>query len=165
MRRDGELLIMPYAVVLLSILIVAAPQPLGARTAEGSCDRRAVRTVVRDFIEAYNRGDIALLDRMFPPQEDFGQYRAWPEREWPESNDRATLMAYFETRHEYGDRVKIEELNVSSRRSPDRSCGIGYVFSRVSDDPLPWGDGRFRGKGGVLPAKGQLFSINMAWGP
>ncbi len=157
---------MRFRAVLLSVLIVvvAAPQPIGARGSEARCDRRLVRALVRDFIDAYNEGDIDRLDKMFPPQEEFGLYRAWPEREWPESDDRATLMNYFQKRHEYEDRLKIERLNLSSRPSPDGSCGMSYVFGRVSDDPLPWGDGRFSGQGGVLPAKGQLFFINMSWG-
>ena len=168
MRGSDQVSVEPFLMrswaVLMSVVVVLAGSQPAPAAGEG-CDRRVVRIVVRDFIDAYNRGDIAVLDRMFPSQEEFGQYRAWPEREWPESDDRATLMDYFEKRHEYGDRLKIEELNLSSRRSPDGSCGMGYVFRRVSDDPLPWGDGRFSGKGGVLPVKGQVFSINMSWGP
>jgi hypothetical protein len=150
---------------LICISGLAASTAIAPAASKGACNEKAIRNLFREFIHAYNSGDLATLDTLFPSQENFGLYRAFPERDGPSAQDRSTLMSYFEERHAKGDELEIESVSVSSERSPDGSCGIGYVLKRKSDDVLPWGDGTFSGKGGIKPKKKHIWAINMSWGP
>ncbi|MDP9068374.1 MAG: hypothetical protein M3N53_08545 [Actinomycetota bacterium] len=75
-------------------------------------------------------------------------------------------MAYFRERIDHNDVLEIRRFRASSERSPDGSCGISFELERTSNDPLPWGNGTFTGKGGVKPENNRyMWAINMGWSP
>lgn len=133
-------------------------------SADEVCRPRESRRLFRDFVAAYNRGDLSRLDFIFRTGRDFATYRVFPER--PMGQDRSNLMAYFQERIEYNDVLEIQGFKAGSERSPDGSCGISFRLERESDDPWPWGSGTFSGKGGMRPEKSRyMWAINMSWSP
>lgn len=113
------------------------------------CGRAHARAQVQRFVKAFNRGSFEKLDRLFAKEPSFALYRLWPEREYPASEDRSTLIQYFRERHSLDDRVRIIELLFEKRRGGDDLWGFRWKLRRRSNDPLPSGDGILAGKGAV----------------
>jgi hypothetical protein len=127
------------------------------------CSKKHARSVVHDFIRAYNDGNLRKLDRLFVSGDDFGWYRVGSsERAYPFSEDRSTLIDYFAGRHELGDEMRLTELRFSGRRGtvPENVWGFGFTLERTSSAVAPWGSGTFEGKGGVDCF---LYGWNMSW--
>ena len=73
--------------------------------------RRSVRALVREFVAAYNAGDLARLDATIAPEEDFEWYFVDGER-FLDAHERSTLLPYFAQRHALGDRLRLIEVGV-----------------------------------------------------
>lgn len=86
--------------------------------------RRGVRTLIEDFVAAYNAGDLTALDGLFADEEDFNWYFVSGERE-REAWSRNTLLSYFAQRHLLEDRLRVVELNLR----PEIGWHGGYDFS------------------------------------
>jgi hypothetical protein len=106
--------------------------------------------LIRSFIEAFNERDLETVDSLFAPRKTFGWYRVYPlEREWPDSDDRSSLMPYFESRFEMEDKFALEGLSVNKEPNDNGAWGFGYTIQRESADPMPLAKGSFHGKGGA----------------
>jgi hypothetical protein len=99
---------------------------------------------VDSFIEAFNKGDIARLDQLFP---DFVLYATDAPGEFSSAQprSRSDLIAYFTQRHQVHERLKLEAFGF--HLSSTGGGGFEFEVLRSADDglaPTPYG-----GKGGV----------------
>jgi hypothetical protein len=106
--------------------------------------RAGVRSLVREFVDAYNAGDVERLDALVAKEDDFQWYFVQGERQ-RDAHERTTLPAYFAQRHVMDDRLRLVELGV--RR--DAGWHGGYDFAmrlrRWSQDDAA--RGMWHGKG------------------
>jgi hypothetical protein len=87
--------------------------------------RDDVIALVRDFVRAYNDGDLVRLEEVFSQEEDFQWYFVQGERVREDAEQRRTLLPYFAQRHLLDDRLEVLKLSV--RR--ERGWHGGYDFS------------------------------------
>lgn len=143
MRGANFLGMRRIAIGIVLALLAASP----SATADEVCSRRESLKVLHSFVQAYNEGDSATLDRLVAPQEDFWWYQVLhAERPWPLSVIRSTLPEYFEERNGYGDRLRLTKLQVEKRRGGDGLWAIYFELGRRSEDPRPFAEGKFHGK-------------------
>jgi hypothetical protein len=107
-----------------------------------ACTESSTRQVVDSFIDAFNKGDIARLDRLLP---DFLFYATDAPGEFSSSEprSRSDLIAYITQRHQVHERLNLESFTSSSR-----SGDFEFEVLRSADDgltPTPYG-----GKGQVF---------------
>ncbi len=70
------------------------------------CDAAALATRLTAFVRAYNRGDLAALERIFSRRSFKWYSSAGPgPRMNEEATNRGTLIAYLAERHHHGDRI------------------------------------------------------------
>ncbi|MFN2588559.1 MAG: hypothetical protein ABR613_10650 [Actinomycetota bacterium] len=119
----------------------------------GTGTRAGVRDLVHDFVRAYNRGDLARLDEIFPQEPGFEGYYAEPERQWEEGEDRSTLIDYFERRHALDDRLDLRVLRIQKKRE---QRGWEFYFE------LQRGSGQRRARGGYV-GKGAADCALSVW--
>lgn len=144
--------------VLTAALLMASG--LGAAAAGPRCTEDSARQVVTSFVEAYNRGDLVQLDALFARGDRFQEYRVLPlERDWPQSSNRQSLLAYFKERHQQGDRFTLNDLDVG--RAKEGGFYFQAYLERESNDVRPWASGDYvPQKSGVTPScKIKLFRI------
>lgn len=148
------------AVVVLALAGLVVPEGADAR---GPCTREKARQQIVTFIGAYNRGDLNTLDRVFAPGDRFQEYRVMPlERPPPFSEDRSSLLNYFAERHSYNDHIELLDLDVGR----DRNTGGFYTllsFERTSDDPAPWGEGRFEPRKSGVNSRCEIRLLRFEW--
>jgi hypothetical protein len=124
----------------------AGATPGGEREA-GACQAPVIRGLVGEFVQAFNRGDSARLDRLFaqPPAFKWYSSGAPGRRLRAAAHRRDTLVRYFRARHDRGDTLRVESL-----RFIRGSGGLGHfggTFRRSARD--------FRaGRPFVIPGKG-----------
>ena len=131
----------------LVALLVLIPAP--APAVEAPCRAAEARAIVRGFVEAFNRGDVDYLDRMWAPEPEFFWFfdSADPARRSELSEDRATLPQYFRQRALMGDQLHLRDLGVRWQRGWHAAWGVSFELHRVSDDP--GAAGLYHGKGAV----------------
>ncbi|HEX2240461.1 MAG TPA: nuclear transport factor 2 family protein [Actinomycetota bacterium] len=113
-------------------------------SAARSCDRQSVAALVRNFVNAYNKGDAERLDSMWASEPDFEWYSVSPdERERDDAYQRETLIPYFRERHQLGDRLRLKTLRVGPE-DDQGNFGIGYRLHRRSQQQDA--TGRYHGK-------------------
>lgn len=140
----------------LAALAVAFAPP--AHAIEAPCRPAEARAIVRGFVEAFNRGDIDYLDRMWAPEPDFFWFfdGADPTRRSELSEDRATLPLYFRQRALLGDQLHLRALGVRWQRGWHAAWGVSFELHRISDQPGV--TGLYHGKGAVTCSdEGQLL--------
>lgn len=136
------------ATALALTCLSASISPLQAQPDQ--CSRRGVASVIRSFVSAYNKGDLRKLDSLFARGDAFGWYKVTPlEREWPDSDNRSTLVSYFEARHGKGDELKLLDLRVNKTPDDQGRRGFSFIIRRESSDFMPLASGTFDGKGGA----------------
>lgn len=123
----------------VAVLSVAAGSASGA--ARTPCDERASRAVFGAFLTAFNRGESATLDGLFAPAGEFGWYSSAPPkgRVQQASRSRATLAAYFRSRHAKGEKLGLVKFNYASvqpRSEATVSNFNGILTRRAADVPL-----------------------------
>ncbi len=101
------------------------------------CTPQKVRQVVERFTDAFNRGDIAQLDRLVSRQPQFVWYAtdAPGQRFNAEADDRENLMAYFAARHRLHERLVLNSLDVTFTTAT--TGGLWAHLTRSADDGLP----------------------------
>jgi len=146
--------------------VVYPTPPLSA-----DCDETAIRGAVGDFIAAFNAGDQAGLERVFPARGSDGDHpwagdpdqlrwftlsRADPDAGVDALNlyTRDTLLAYFAARHAQHERMRVVELVINAAASGPLTAAINFRITRTADD-LP--ETTFGGKCGVGCAHGLIF--------
>ncbi len=124
---------------MLALLAVAA--------ASASCGATTDR-LVHAYVKAYNKGDVARLDRRIFAREpafvwysDRGRFNAAAE-------DRSTLRAFFAARHHAGDRFTLVRLRYNGYRSSDDTGHFEMTLRR--------GGRTFAGKGAVACAERRI---------
>lgn len=112
-----------------------------------ACSRSEVRDLVRDFVDAYNRGDVAYLEQIWAQEPDFFWYfdAADPSRRAGLSEQRATLGPHFMRRNLVGDHIRLHRLSVAWERGWHGAWDVTFELSRTSDDVAA--EGRHHGKG------------------
>lgn len=113
------------------------------------CDRAEVRTLVRHVVAAFNRGDLAALDRHFAPTPGFRVYfsSAPGKRSMTVRLDRPSLVPYFARRHARADRLRLRSLRVNANTAANPPYGnFTFTLTRNADDLEPT---RYQGKGAV----------------
>ncbi|HEV2757656.1 MAG TPA: hypothetical protein VG318_17995 [Actinomycetota bacterium] len=93
----------------------------------------SVTALVKDFVRAYNEGDLPRLEEIFAGEPDFRWYFVQGERV-EDSAHRHTLLPYFAHRHVLDDRLRLTALSVS--REPGWHGGFDFSvrLRRESDD-------------------------------
>src|SRR2546426_12319328 len=96
---------------LLGLLAGCQGAISGAPGTPNQCTPQEVRQVVERFTDAFNRGDIAQLDRLVS-QQPFVWYAtdAPGQRLNAEADDRENLMAYFAARHRQHEHLVLNSL-------------------------------------------------------
>lgn len=140
----------------LAALLVVIPAP--ARSVEPRCRASEARAIVRYFVDAFNRGDVDVLDRIWAQEPDFFWFfdSADALRRSELSEDRLTLPQYFRQRALLGDQLHLRDLGVRWQRGWHAAWGVSFELHRVSDEPGV--SGRYHGKGAVTCGdQGQLL--------
>ncbi|MDP9068373.1 MAG: hypothetical protein M3N53_08540 [Actinomycetota bacterium] len=145
------------AVLLMGALI----SPATSRAAEEACTSEEARVALKDFVSAYNRGHLELLDSMWAKEPKFEWYTVGPGPERL-NGDRSNLIAYFAERHELGDRMDFLRLKVLQGDTWHGGRDFNYTLRRTSDDLWPSADGVYEGKG-AMSARCKFFVWTMSW--
>ena len=122
------------------------------------CHPRQVAELVISFVDAFNRGDQAVLSRIFflsespsPPDYADRAYDPWSwytvgeiERSGKIANgfvtyDQGELLDYFARRHMQGERLRLLKLSLTQTGLLGREDNVGfvYVLNRTSPDLAP----------------------------
>lgn len=126
-----------------------------AADTRATCSPEAVRSLVQNFLSAYNAGSADITDRFIAPRSDFMWFSA-PGRPFPDpdgvATDRSTLPAYFQKRHQLGDHFVLTGLQVfGSDSHGDRDFATRLVLSGSTSAPV-----HYAGKGAVTCDTGKL---------
>jgi hypothetical protein len=133
------------AVVLgvAAVAVFAAPRARSGR----DCTVAESRATFDAFVNAFNAGDRAALDRLVAPAPSFvwfsvsGAGRRLGDR----SKDRSTLARYLATRHTLRDR--FTDITWSGGGNANGYSHFGFTLTRSADDELP---SRYEGKGAII---------------
>jgi len=128
---------------------------------------------VQTFLDAFNRGDQAVLTTIFPAK---GSHPSEPSQSWygPDqlrwysagianpargvdlfnAYDRETLLVYFAERYRQHERVRLVELKINPASGFPGMVAINFRVARQADD-LP--ERIVTGKGGIGCAQGTIF--------
>ena len=126
------------ALAAVAAALNAAGSASGART---PCDEPASRAAFGAFLTAFNRGDAATLDGLFAPAGQFGWYSSAPPkgRVQQASRNRATLAAYFRSRHARDEKLGLVKFNYASAQ-PRSGATVanfnGILTRRAADVPM-----------------------------
>jgi hypothetical protein len=156
------------AALLSTVLLAATSNASPSATAasrERACGTTAHRLVVR-FVEAYNKGDVRRLDRIFAPEPAFFWYSApGPgQRFSPAAEDRASLMPYFAARHAAGDRLRLKRWQYNGRRATDDTGHFEFTFRRRTPGVRGGRSYDAVGKGAIACARRQII-VTSVGGP
>lgn len=139
---------MRRSLIAASTLLVLALPASPTRAMEPPCSRWEVRSLVHTFVDAYNRGDVEHIDKLWAQEPDFFWYFVESDmarRGEALSKDRTTLPVYFTQRSAYGDQIVIRELSVRWERGWHAAWDFSFELVRRSDEP--GASGRYHGKG------------------
>jgi hypothetical protein len=89
-----------------------------------ACRPRAVALRIAAFFDAFNRGDPSAM-RFFDPQLDWYSVTDGRPRRHFVTYSRPGLPEYFARRHRHGERLKLEQIDVSLAN------GLGHVAYRI----------------------------------
>ena len=135
-------------------------------SAATTCTADLVHEIVPQFIDAFNRGDLTALDRLFSDTV-FSWYStdAPGPRLGAAAKDRSTLITYFATRHRAHERLDLTSLNITNAGGTNGD--FTFVLTRRADDLAAT---RYSGKGGiqcrVMPPSIFVWSMApYAWSP
>jgi hypothetical protein len=140
----------------------------GSPANPNQCTPQVVHIVVERFIDAFNRGDIAQLDRLVAQQPQFVWYAtdAPGQRFNAEAQDRDNLMAYFAARHRQHEHLVLNSLDVTFTNAS--RGGLWAHLTRSADDGLP--PTRYSSKGEVqcstMPSSLTVWAMGRSpWSP
>jgi hypothetical protein len=105
---------------LAAIVALATSAPAGSADRQvivvgvKLCTPAEVRTTIGRFVTAFNAGDARGLGRVFAAEPDFRWYStdAPGQRLLPAAADRDSLLRYFATRRERGERLTLTSVRV-----------------------------------------------------
>lgn len=127
------------------------------------CSESEVRELVATFVDAFNAGDLAELDRLVAPADSFKWYTVdGPGRvpgERGATGERETLIPYFSRRHARGERLELR-----GTRFNGNTLGYGnfsYRLRRRADDLAAT---HYFGKGAAICTSGEDMIIVWSMG-
>lgn len=138
----------------------SAPSP-------NQCTPQGVHQVVERFIDAFNRGDIPLLNQLVSRHQFVWYATDSPgERVNAEASNRDNLMAYFAERHRQHEHLVLNSLDVTFTDAT--RGGLWAHLTRSADDGLP--PARYVSKGEIqcstMPSSLTVWGMNrFAWSP
>lgn len=138
------------------VLAVLFPVPASAVVAHDpapptSCLARSttaegVSRLVKDFMRAYNVGDVAGLETVFSHEPEFEWYTvSRGRRQEVAAFNRVDLPPYFARRHLAGDHLKLLKLDVRDERG--WHGGFDFSFRLVRSSDQRGAEGYYHGKG------------------
>jgi hypothetical protein len=97
------------AAVLATLALASLAATGTGATVASPCGRDSLRTAVGAFVSSFNAGDSLRLDALFADEPAFGWYSSGPPglRTRAAAANRATLGAYFRSRHRRQDRLRL----------------------------------------------------------
>jgi hypothetical protein len=110
--------------------------------------------LVRAYVEAYNKGDVARLDRRVFAREPRFEWYSDERRSNAAAQDRATLRAYFRARHAAGDRLTLVRFRFNGY---DRGRRLGHFEMTLRRASGP----AFAGKGAVSCAARRIVVTSL----
>jgi hypothetical protein len=148
------------AAVLLALVAVAAG-PAGAATPR-ACGESQSRATVRAFVAAFNRGDLARLDKLFARQPEFHWYSSGAPgiRSRTAAMTRSTLVSYFARRHRAGDRLRLVAFDYNGVTAGAYG-NFGLVLRRSAADYRSGAWFELAGKGAVSCGDGKLIVLSL----
>ena len=110
------------------------------------CSTAEARAVVAHFIDAFNDGDLAALDRIFAPEGRFQWYStdAPGERLGDASYHRSTLIEYFAERHQRRERLELGSWKFNGNRG-----GFGHFQFQLTRGAADLDGTPYDGKGAI----------------
>lgn len=126
---------------------------VGAPTTEPElpkpCTAGEVETLVLNFVDAFNRGDLGALDDVFAHEPEFEWYSvdAPSEPITRSAYDRLSLVPYFAARHAHGERLMLRSFRFNGNSPGGRYGNFEYGLTRSAEDlePTP-----YHGKGAAF---------------
>jgi hypothetical protein len=125
-------------------------QAVRAPEEPSACVAADVEALAGRFVDAFNRGDLAELDRVFAKEPEFDWYStgAPGERLLPIAADRESLVPYFRDRHSRGERLALRTFRFNGNTRGVRTYGnVEFTLMRQGDDLAPTA---YQGKGAAL---------------
>jgi hypothetical protein len=158
-----------WALVVLVVLLVAGCTGSSHRTVASSpssaaadptladpCSAAAMRSLVSDFVDAFNAGNSSRLDALWASAaQGFVWYTVGPPQAAPSARDRTSLLDYFASRHGVHEQLTMTSFTYNGRGA-DNFGNFEFAFGRRADD-LP--ALTYSGKGAAFcrAGPGQLF--------
>lgn len=125
------------------------------------CTGEQVHSLVRTFVSAFDAGDLAELDRLVAAEPDFQWYStdAPGERFQGDAYERSTLIPYFRTRHEAGERLILRWFQFNGYDQ-----GYGHFEYRLTRSAASLASTRYLGKGAAIcgPVRNVIAVLSMA---
>jgi hypothetical protein len=126
------------------------------------CTADATRAVVRAFVQGYNTGDVARVDRLWAPEPRFMWFstRGPGARLGPRAYNRATLAAYFRTRVKVHEKIRL--VNLRAGYDPNRNIvNFSGKLVRSADDLRPTPVHDFKGAADCASGRPSLIVWSM----
>src|ERR1022692_3900718 len=133
---------MPRVLCLVAAVLAVTASAVTDTSAAGApavrtlaCTAATTKTLVRAFVEDYDRGRVAAINSMWAPEPYFQWFstRAPGGRLGVQAYDRATLAAYFRARVRIHERIVLTRL--SARYDPNRDLvNFSGEVLRSADD-------------------------------
>jgi hypothetical protein len=121
-----------------------------------------VRKLIRRFLDAFNRGKLKTLDRLFDRKPAFEWYStsAPGERLHAAAYERSTLIRYFGRRQALGERLRLRSFEFNGNTSGSGSAAsygnFEYALLRGAQDLEP---SSYYGKGAAHCRRGASDTI------
>jgi hypothetical protein len=141
------------APLLAAALLAGSPASSNGQ----SCNEQGTHELVVEFIGAFNRGDLARLDRLFAR----GMWWRWyavgtapGKRIQAAAYNRNTLVTYFRARHKKHERLQLRSFQYTGRS--DGYAHFQYEILRRADDMAKGAARTYTGKGAMSCWEGRL---------
>ncbi len=131
-------------------------------TQQGGCTADATQALIRRFVQGYNTGQVAAIDRLFAPEPRFVWFStvAPGARLGPRAHNRAILATYFRSRVRVHERIRLLELHAGY--DPKRNLvNFGGKLVRTADDGRPMPPHDFKGAADCVSGHPSLIVWSM----
>lgn len=149
--------------LLAAVITLSAAGVASSSTPRKGCSPSQTTAIVKRFLQAFNRGDRAVLNNeIWGGRLYFNWYAVTTDpgsRVDAEARRRDTLMSYFAARHTAGERLVLTKLKLNGVTA---SAYRNFEFRLLrSADDMPDGEVPYAGKGASSCATGRLITWAM----
>jgi hypothetical protein len=132
-----------------TVTALAVSAPSYAHDDAQPCAPSDVRGLVTSFIQAFNRGEGEVLDRLYAKEPDFKWYSTGGPgvRLRGAAMDRSSLLRYFEKRHTRAERLRLRTFRFTGNTKAQSLKSYGnfvFTLTRRAGDLAPT---PYQGKG------------------